>query len=238
MKRHPTSASRYLPSLLARASQGSVLALVLALSACRAEEKKTESAPLTPSASPAASAPSAPGSAAPSAAQPGTLTTLTLDPASSRLQIVAAKITRSHDGSFKQFTGTATLAGEQVQSVNFEVDTASLETDTEKLTAHIKTKDFLDVEKFPQATFKSTSIVAKPAGTATHEITGDLTMHGVTAPISFPATIEITPDSVTGRAEIRVNRQKFGIAYPGMPDDLIKDEVVLKPVFVFLRKKA
>ena len=63
-------------------------------------------------------------------------------------------------------------------------------------------------------------------------------MHGVTAPISFPATIDVTPDSVTGRAEIRVNRQKFGIAYPGMPDDLIKDEVVLKPVFVFLRKKA
>jgi polyisoprenoid-binding protein YceI len=194
MKRHPSSASRSFPSLLARASQGSVLALVLALSACRAEETKTE--------------------------------------------IVAAKITRSHDGSFKQFTGSATLAGEQVQSVNFEVDTASLETDTEKLTAHIKTKDFLDVEKFPKATFKSSSIVAKPAGTATHEITGDLTMHGVTAPISFPATIDITPDSLTGRAEIRVNRQKFGIAYPGMPDDLIKDEVVLKPVFVFLRKKA
>jgi polyisoprenoid-binding protein YceI len=63
-------------------------------------------------------------------------------------------------------------------------------------------------------------------------------MHGVTAQISFPATIDVTPDSVTGQAEIRINRQKFGIVYPGMADDLIKDEVVLKPVFVFLRKKA
>ena len=242
MKRHPSSASRYFPSLFARASQGSVLALVLALSACRADETKTETAALTPSATsaktPATPAPTAPGSATPHAAQPGTLTTLTLDPASSQLQIVAAKITRSHDGSFKQFTGSATLAGEQVQSVNFEVDTASLETDTEKLTAHIKTKDFLDVEKFPKATFKSSNIVAKPDGAATHLITGDLTMHGVTSQISFPATIDITADSVTGRAEIRVNRQKFGITYPGMADDLIKDDVVLKPVFVFLRKKA
>lgn len=239
MKRHPSRSSRYFPSLVARASQASVLGLALALSACQADEKKpeTQTGHLTPSASPATT-PAAPSAATPSAAQPAALTTLTLDPASSRLQIVAAKITRSHDGSFKQFTGSASLAGEQVQSVNFEVDTASLETDTEKLTAHIKTKDFLDVEKFPKASFKSSSIVAKPAGTATHEITGDLTMHGVTAQISFPATIDITADSVTGRAEIRVNRQKFGIVYPGMPDDLIKDEVVLKPLFVFPRKKA
>jgi polyisoprenoid-binding protein YceI len=239
MKHYPSRASRYFPAAFARASQASVVALALALSACQADEKKTQTqpAPLTPSASPS-TPPTAPSAATPNAAQPGALTTLTLDPASSRLQIVAAKITRSHDGSFKQFTGSASLAGEQVQSVSFEVDTASLETDTEKLTEHIKTKDFLDVEKFPKASFKSSSIVAKPAGTATHEITGELTMHGVTAPISFPATIDITPDSVTGRAEIRVNRQKFGIVYPGMPDDLIKDEVVLKPLFVFLRKKA
>ncbi|HKO91260.1 MAG TPA: YceI family protein, partial [Polyangiaceae bacterium] len=179
-----------------------------------------------------------PQAGTPQAAEPQGLTTLTLDPASSRLQIVAAKITRSHDGSFKQFTGTANMAGDQAQSVNFDVVTNSLETDTEKLTAHIKTKDFLDVEKFPQASFKSTSIVAKADGAATHEVTGDLTMHGVTAPITFPATIDVTPDSVTGRAEIRVNRQKFGIVYPGMPDDLIKDEVVLKPLFVFVRKKT
>jgi len=122
MKHHPSRASRYFPAVFARASQASVLALALALSACQADEKKTETqtAPLTPSASPSttpATTPTAPSAATPTAAQPGALTTLTLDPASSRLQIVAAKITRSHDGSFKQFTGSASLAGEQVQSV-------------------------------------------------------------------------------------------------------------------------
>lgn len=240
MTRNPNRSFRFLPSTRARACQSSLLALALALGACQANEKKpeTHSAPLTPAASPAATPSTGSSSATPKAAEPATLTALTLDPASSKLQLVASKVTRSHDGSFKQFTGSASLAGDQVQSVNFEVDTASLETDTEKLTAHIKTKDFLDVEKFPQATFKSSNIVAKPDGAATHLITGDLTMHGVTSQISFPATIDITADSVTGRAEIRVNRQKFGITYPGMADDLIKDDVVLKPVFVFLRKKA
>jgi polyisoprenoid-binding protein YceI len=221
----------------------STCALVLLFASCQANEKKSETvAPLAPStaSAPAAvpAAQTAPTTIAPKAAEPGALTELKVDLASSKLGLVASKITKSHKGSFQQFSGTATLAGDQVQAVNFDVDTASLQTDTEKLTAHIKTKDFLDVEKFPKASFKSTSVVAKPVGSATHEITGELTLHGVTQEIKFPATVSLTPDSVTGRAEIAINRQKFGVAYPGMPDDLIKDEVVLEPTFVFLRKKS
>ncbi len=219
-------------------------ALLLA-AACQSEKKAdtqvAQLAPATSAATRPAAQPAAIGSTGavtPKAAEPGALIELTLDPASSKLEIVASKITKSHDGSFKQFTGTATLAGDQVQSVKFDVDTASLQTDTETLTQHIKTKDFLDVEKFPKASFKSTSVVAKPAGSATHEITGDLTLHGVTQQITFPATIELGAEKVTGRAEIAINRQKFGVTYPGMPDDLIKDDVLLKPSFVFPRKKA
>ena len=209
-------------------------ALLLAV-ACHSEKKsETEVAALAP-ATTTASAPAAqpaamgaPGATTPKGAEPGALTELTVDPATSKLAIVASKITRSHDGSFQQFTGTATLAGDQVQSVIFDVDTASLQTDTEKLTQHIKTKDFLDVEKFPKATFKSTRVVAKPAGAATHEITGDLTLHGVTQQITFPATIEFSAEKITGHAEIAINRQKFGVTYPGMPDDLIKDEILIR----------
>jgi polyisoprenoid-binding protein YceI len=223
----------------------SVCALLLLAAACQTKEKKEETqvSPLSPApasgaanAQPAAQ--NAPATVTPKAAEPGSSTQLTLDPAASKLEIVAAKITHSHDGSFRQFYGTASVAGDQVQAVSFDVDTASLQTDTEKLTAHVKTKDFLDVEKFPKASFRSTSIVPKPSGSATHEITGELTLHGVTQEIKFPATIDLTADTVTGRAEVPINRQKFGIAYPGMPDDLIKDEVLLKPTFVFLRKKS
>jgi len=216
----------------------SACALILLVASCQANEKKSEAvSSLTPAPSAAPAAQTTPSAVTPKAAEPGAAAELTLDRASSKLEIVASKITRSHDGSFQQFSGTANLAGDQVQAVNFDVDTASLQTDTEKLTAHIKTKDFLDVEKFPKASFKSTSVVAKPVGSATHEITGQLTLHGVTQQITFPANIAVTPESVTGRAEIAINRQKFGVVYPGMPDDLIKDEVLLKPTFVFVRRK-
>lgn len=218
----------------------SLLALGLVLSACEASEKaETRTAALSPGSGTASAAPAA-STTAPSAlapkAEPGSLTTLSLDPAQSKLGLVAAKVTRSHSGSFQQFRGSLTLAGDEVQALTFEVDTPSLAMDDDKLAAHVKTKDFLDVEKFPKATFESTSVVPRAAGTATHEITGNLTVHGVTQPITFPVAFEVTPSAVTGRGDVRMDRQKFGVTYPGMPDDLIKDEVVLQPVLVFPRK--
>jgi polyisoprenoid-binding protein YceI len=222
---------------MTRWAASSLLAFSVAFSACQANEKKLETvnAPSgTPSTTTAASTQPA---VVTKALDPATVQTLPLDPAASSLELVAAKVTRKHDGSFKQFSGNATLVRDQIQGVSFEVETASLTTDTEKLTAHIKTKDFLDVEKFPKATFKSTSIVPKPADGATHEVTGQLTLHGVTNEISFPVNVVMTPESVKGSGEIHIDRKKFGVVYPGMPDDLIKDDVVLKPVFVFPRKK-
>jgi polyisoprenoid-binding protein YceI len=218
----------------------SLLVFAVAAFACQSSEKKPETGVSSLSAAPSPNAPPAAG-AQPAvvgkAIDPSKLTTLALDPASSTLEIVAAKVTRKHDGAFKQFSGSASLAGDQIQGVSFDVDTASLTTDTEKLTEHIKTKDFLDVEKFPKATFKSTSVVVKPAAGATHEVTGQLTLHGVTNEISFPVLVVVTPESVKGSGEIHIDRKKFGVVYPGMPDDLIKDDVVLKPVFVFPRQK-
>lgn len=207
---------------------------LLTVAACVAACKSPE-----PSASTAASAEPAkstsPGEA-PKPTDPASVKTLTLDPSASKFDFVAAKITRSHNGQFKNFTGMATLVGEQLQSVAVEVDTASIEADDPKLTEHLKSPDFLDVAKFPKATFKSSSITAKPAGGATHEIAGALTLHGVTQEVTFPATVSVTPSTVRGSGELRIDRQKFGVKYPGMPDDLIKDEVVLKPTFVFAQK--
>lgn len=220
----------------------SILALSLALSACKAEPEKTV-APLgvgtAASVTPAKTgdAPAADQAAHPSAVAPsGPVATLALDPHASSFKFVASKVTQSHDGSFKQFSGSATLLGDDVQAVAFEVDTASLETDTEKLTQHLKSKDFLEVDKFPKATFTSKA-VKKTAGTGTYEITGDLNLHGVTQSLTFPVSVKSTPEALTGEGKITINRQKFAIAYPGMADDLIKDDVVLAPVFVFPKKK-
>ena len=183
-----------------------------------------------------ASAEPAPAATTPKATDPATVKIITLDPAASKFDFEASKITKTHHGAFKQFSGSATLVGEELQSVSVEVETPSVEVDEPKLTAHLKTADFLDVEKFPKATFKSSSITKKPSGAFTHEISGALTLHGVTENVTFPATVSVGPTSVSGSGVVRIDRQKFGVVYPGMPDDLIKDEVVLKPSFVFTRK--
>jgi hypothetical protein len=55
--------------------------------------------------------------------------------------------------------------------------------------------------------------------------------------ISFPATITLTDDAATATSEFSLNRKDFGVAYAGMKDDLIRDEVVLKLSMKAPRKK-
>lgn len=148
----------------------------------------------------------------------------------STFAFVGAKITRKHDGSFGAFRGTIDLVnGDPTKSmVKAEIDTASVTVDEPKLTGHLKTPDFFDVEKFPKATFVSTAIQAGGQNGATHTVTGNLELHGTTKSISFPATIRAAAEAVETDAEFAINRKDFGIVYPGKPDDLIKDEVLIK----------
>jgi polyisoprenoid-binding protein YceI len=150
--------------------------------------------------------------------------------ADSKVEFVGAKVTRKHDGSFKTFSGTVNLVDNDPtkSSVSVTIDIASIQSDEEKLTNHLKSPDLLDVAKFPQATFSSTAIKAGGDKGATHTVTGNLQLHGVTKSISFPATIKPGADAVDIDAEFAINRKDFGIVYPGMPDDLIKDDVLLK----------
>lgn len=167
--------------------------------------------------------------AAPNAA-PASAVKYTFSNADSKLDFVGAKVTRKHDGSFQSFNGTVNLVDNNPEksSVTVDIDVASLKADEEKLTNHLKTPDLLDVAKFPKAKFTSTSIKAGGANGATHTVTGNLELHGVTKSITFPATIKSSGDAVDVDAEFAINRKDFGIVYPGMPDDLIKDDVLLK----------
>ena len=155
---------------------------------------------------------------------------LTLDPAKSSVGYIGAKVTQTHEGGFRTVSGSITLHPDAVErsAIEVRVATDSLFADEEKLTNHLKSPDFFDVAQFPEASFRSTSIRAGGSDGATHTITGDLTMHGQTKAISFPATVVVTAESVEARAEFTINRKDFGIVYPGMPDDLIRDDVVLK----------
>lgn len=145
----------------------------------------------------------------------------------STVGFTGSKITGSHDGGFNSFSGEIVLVDGDpaVSRVEIAIDTTSLWTDTEKLTAHLKSPDFFDVETYPTAKFVSTGIAASVEG---YEITGNLNLHGVEKQITFPAAIELADGVVRATAEFFVMRFDFGIVYPGRPDDLIRDEVVIR----------
>ena len=146
----------------------------------------------------------------------------------SKVDFVGSKVTGSHNGSFQKFSGEIDYAGAPERSrVTVTIDTDSITTDDANLTKHLKTADFFDVAKFPSAKFTSTEIRAGGQGGATHTIVGNLTLHGVEKSITFPATINVTPDVANVNASFSINRKDFGINYAGAQDNLIRDNVVL-----------
>lgn len=165
--------------------------------------------------------------ASPAAAAQGQRYLIT--PQNSKVEFTGSKVTGKHEGSFGDFSGQVDYAGTPEQSrVNITMKTDSLTTDTPDLTKHLKTADFFDVAKFPEATFVSTSIKAGGEKGASHTVTGNLTLHGVTKAVTFPATISVTPDVATVDSTFSINRKDFGINYAGQADNLIRDDVVLK----------
>lgn len=152
-----------------------------------------------------------------------------ITPQNSKVEFIGSKVTGSHNGSFEKFNGEIHYANnDPVQShVTITIDTSSIKADDPKLTEHLKTPDFFDVGKYPQATFTSTAIKAGGEKGASHTVTGNLTMHGVTKSVTFPATIAVSGDTATVDANFAINRKDFGINYAGAQDNLIRDEVVM-----------
>jgi len=155
-------------------------------------------------------------------------------PPDSKIEFVGAKVTGKHDGSFGTFSGTIVIpeGNPEKGTVTAEIDAASMTTDNEKLTGHLKSADFFDVEKFPKVRFTSTSVKAGGEQGRTHTITGNLELRGVTKSVTFPATIRVANDAVNVDAEFSINRKDWGIVYAGKPDDLIRDDVVVKLTLV------
>lgn len=114
-----------------------------------------------------------------------------------------------HDGGFKKVNGVATLADGAGLKIELDVDTTSLYSDNEKLTAHLKSPDFFAVKTNPKARFVSTKIEKAATG---YNVTGNLTLLGKTKEVTFPADIRAT-DKLTIRAKFPINRNDFGMSY-------------------------
>ncbi len=156
-------------------------------------------------------------------------TTYTFDDRTT-VEFTGSKITGSHEGGFKEVSGSVIVPeGDLAQAqINVTINMNSLWSDNEKLTGHLKTADFFDVATFPEATFISTSLTESSTG---YLVNGNLTLHGVTKGITFPATLSISEGAqpvLQSSAEFSIIRTDFGINYKGKADDLIRPEVVLR----------
>jgi polyisoprenoid-binding protein YceI len=149
--------------------------------------------------------------------------------AGSSIEFTGSKITGSHDGSFSKFSGKVVVKDDQVVATSFSIDLNSTTVDHPKLTKHLKSKDFFHVEKYGEAKFVSSAV--KPAvnpGAVTHSVEGVMDFHGKSRPLSFPASITVGATETTVTATFDINRQNWGVSYPGKPDDLIKDDVQIR----------
>ena len=164
---------------------------------------------------------------APSASAAASAVRYAITPANSKVEWTGSKVTGSHDGSFKAFSGSVAYAGSiEKSTVSVDIDTTTIATSPDTLLTHLASADFFDVKQFPKATFTSTSI--KSTGGDAYTVTGNLDLHGVKKAVSFPATITATGDAVDAKATFSINRKDFSINYAGKADDLIRDDVLLK----------
>ena len=122
-------------------------------------------------------------------------------------------------GYFRDFTGTVNYdaADPAKSSVEFKAMVTSVDTGVAGRDAHLRRADFFDVEKFPEMTFKSTKVEKKGKGWV---VSGDLTMRGVTKPVSIPFEISgFLPGNERSGAKIgitgetTINRRDFGVNY-------------------------
>lgn len=138
----------------------------------------------------------------------------TVDVTKSEVTWEGKKFSGSHNGTVNLTSGTLAFNGKKLTQGGFVVNMTTIK-DADKsagLEKHLKNDDFFGVEKFPAANF-----VIKKVATSGNvlNITGDITIKGVTQSITFPATVVWNADkTVTATAEkITIDRTKFGVQY-------------------------
>lgn len=150
-------------------------------------------------------------------------------------------------GEFKDFEGTFNFDEKfpEKSTGKFTIKAASINTNHEKRDNHLRSADFFDVEKYPTLSFESKSMV--PEGEKKYKLTGDLTLHGVTHPVTFEVEffgIAKSPfgDTRAGfSATGKINRKDYGIVWNKVLDNggyLIGDEVEMNIQIEAVEKQA
>lgn len=160
--------------------------------------------------------------------------TYKVDTEESTLGWVGKKVTGKHYGVVNIKSGSIDYS-ENKLSGNFTIDMTSIEAQDlqgeykTKLENHLKSDDFFSVEKNPTSSLKVNK--AESLGNGKYNITGDLTIKGVTNPITFPATVTVIDGVLRADANITFDRSKWNVKYgsgsffEGLGDKMIYDDV-------------
>jgi polyisoprenoid-binding protein YceI len=137
-----------------------------------------------------------------------------LTPANSSLSFVGIHVgdePKPRLGGFGKFQGTVKVdaSASKITSFAIDIDVDSVFTEFTKLTNHLKNADFFDVAKFPSSRFASTKIKTGENGQCT--VTGDLTLHGETQSITFPATYRLENGGLIFSSRLILDRSRFGM---------------------------
>lgn len=146
-------------------------------------------------------------------------TTYNIDVDKSVLTWNGKKVTGEHGGPVKAEKGYLTLNGNKLTGGVVSIDLRTMtSTDLkdnkeyhDKLINHLKSDDFFSVAKHPVATFKITKVKQSSGNTA--DVTGDLTIKGITNPVTFPVTVNVSGNTLTATGKATINRAKYDIKY-------------------------
>lgn len=169
-----------------------------------------------------------------------------VDPAGSTVKWHGAKLGTDHFGKIQLKRGWLTLEGNRLTGGEFVVDMTSITNDdlstkrgffggrspNEKLLDHLKSDDFFAVKKFPESKFVIKQSAVGQAGD--YEITGDITIRGITQPVRFTASVTVDGKRLTAHGKLKFNRAKHDVKFNSgsfstrLGDKLIYDEVPLE----------
>jgi polyisoprenoid-binding protein YceI len=162
----------------------------------------------------------------------------TIDPAHSRIGFVArhAMVTKVR-GSFNEFEGTAKAPSTDpaTWSAQVVIQAKSIDTRNEQRDEHLRSNDFLAMDDYPTITFSSTSI--EPVGEPTYRVNGDLTVRGVTKPVSIDVEYQGAATDPFGNHRVgfegstTISRKDFGITWNAALETggvLVGDKIVLE----------
>lgn len=171
------------------------------------------------------------------AAKPSKNVSFKVDASKSKVEWLAKKVTGQHNGTVVLTNGNLLVSGEKITGGSFTIDMRSIACLdltgewNDKLVGHLKSDDFFSVENNPTSKFDITKVIEKEGNTV---IEGNLTIKGITKPISFPASISKKGDVLVAIATIKIDRTKYDIKYgsksfiEGIGDKAIDDDFEMK----------